>query len=94
MRALVIALVAACGAPRSPAPPNPAVSSVPFDNAFGLIFLEVSVANAAPRSFLLDSGADQTILDLAAARELASPSPTKRPRASPAARSRSRMPTT
>ena len=70
----LLTVLASCGAPRSTEAISPSitaeVASVPFENDFGLIFVEVAVGNAPSRWFLLDSGADQTLLDRDAAREL------------------------
>jgi hypothetical protein len=67
-----LALLASCGWHR-PARSTSEMTNVPFENDFGLIFIEVAVGDASPRWFLLDSGADQTLLDRDAARELGIP---------------------
>src|SRR5262249_506717 len=70
MRALAMSALAACHAQPGPGTSPRQVASVPFEDDFGLIFVQVSVGDAPPRWFLLDSGADQTILDRGVAAEL------------------------
>jgi len=69
---LVAASLAACGAAQQkpPAPVViPPIARVHFEDDFGLIFVTASVAGS-PRWLLLDSGADQTLLDRGVADEL------------------------
>ena len=70
MRAALVIALAACGGAKPTNPAPAPAASVGFDNDFNLIFIQVAVGNAPPRWFILDSGADQTLLDAAAAKEL------------------------
>jgi len=71
MKTALITLLAACGGAQPHNAPAPApIAEVPYEGDFELIFVQVGVDNAPPRTFLLDSGADQTLIDAAAAKEL------------------------
>src|SRR5206468_12692501 len=54
----------ACGSsqPSKPAPIEPPIARLHFDNDFGLIFVTVLVGDT-PHELLLDSGVAQTVLD-------------------------------
>jgi hypothetical protein len=69
-RFLLLAAFACCGLATQPVHASAQVLEVPFDLVHGTVILQVSVNGHGPLSMMLDSGADPSIVDLKAARNL------------------------